>query len=149
MPYSNANVKGGLLYLNIAAQRNMRIAVDRPLKFQNWIIPPSVFTGMTPYMTHMNSDIFLDLQEFQPKRWLHNDSLKRFYWPFGKGTRSCSGTNLVYAEMRLTLIILKSRFELRLFETTRANMNIAHDFIEGFSRLDSKKVRVTIHKKSL
>ena len=147
MPYLNASIKEGLRLSNIASHRNMRIAVDRSLKFQNWIIPPGVSTGMTPYMTHMNPDIFPDPQEFRPERWLQNDSLKRFYWPFGKGTRSCSGMNVVYAEMRLALAALFRRFELRLFETTRADVDIVHDFIGGFPRSDSKGVRVTVHRK--
>lgn len=149
MPYLTASIREGLRLSNVAAHRNMRIAVDRSLKFQNWIIPPGVSTGMTPYMTHMNPDIFPDPQEFRPERWLQDDSLKRFFWPFGKGTRICSGQSLVYAEMHLTLAALFCRFELRLFETTRADVDIAHDFIGGFPRVDSKGVRVTVHRKPI
>lgn len=147
LPYFTASIKEGLRLSNVSSHRNMRIGVNRSLKFQNWVIPPGVATGMTPYMMHMNPTIFPDPQEFRPERWLQNDSLKRFFMPFGKGTRTCSGSNVVYAEMHLTLAALFRRFELRLFETTRADVDLVHDFIGGFPRLDSKGVRVTVHRK--
>lgn len=157
LPYFTATITEGFRLSNVASHRNVRIATDRSLRFQNWTIPPGVAVGMTPYMIHMNPDLFPAPQEFRPERWLlhqsnnlelTNESLKKYYMPFGKGSRSCLGMNLVYAEIYLTLAALFRRFELRLFETTRADVDIAHDFIAAAPRVDSKGVRVVIvHKK--
>lgn len=152
LPLFAASITEGFRLSNVASHRNVRIATDRSLRFQNWTIPPGVAAGMTPYMIHMNPDLFPAPQEFRPERWLQsndesNESLKKYYMPFGKGSRSCLGMNLVYAEIYLTLAALFRRFELRLFETTRADVDIAHDFIAGSPRMDSKGVRVVVHKK--
>lgn len=147
LPYLTASIKEGLRISNVSSHRNIRIGVNRSLKFGEWIIPPGVSCGMTPLMTHMDADIFPDPQEFRPERWFGNDSLKRFFVPFGRGTRSCLGMNLAFAQTYLTLAALFHRFELRFFETTRADVDVVHDFIGGFPRSDSKGVRVTVHRK--
>ena len=152
LPFLTASIMEGLRLSNAASHRNIRVAPDRSLKFHNWIIPPGVATGMTPYMIHMNPNLFPAPQDFRPERWLQKDaesveSLTKYFIAFGKGSRSCLGMNLVYAQMYLTLAAVLSRFELRLFETTRADVDMAHDFISGFPRLDSRGVRVTVHKK--
>lgn len=152
LPYLTATITEGLRLSNVASHRNVRVAMDRSLKFQNWIIPPGAAVGMTPYMIHMNPDIFPAPQEFRPERWLQGGaestgSLKRYFLPFGKGSRICLGMNLAYAELYLTLAAVFRRFELRLFETTRADVDMAHDFIGASARLDSKGVRVVVHKK--
>lgn len=152
LPYLTASITEGLRLSNISAHRNARVAPDRSLKFQNWIIPPGVATGMTPYMVHMNPKIFPAPEEFRPERWLQNggdsaESLKKYMLVFGRGSRGCLGINFAYAELYLTLAAVFGRFELRLFDTTRADVDIAHDFIAGLPRLDSKGVRVVVHRK--
>lgn len=152
LPYLTATITEGLRLSNVSSHRNVRAATDRSLKFQNWIIPPGVAVGMTPYMVHMNPKLFPAPEEFRPERWLEGDteavaSSKRYFLAFGKGSRMCIGMNLAYAQFYLTLAAILGRFELRLFETTRADVDVAHDFTGGVARLDSKGVRVVVHKK--
>jgi cytochrome P450 len=63
---------------------------------------------------------------------------------FSRGTRACLGINLAYAEIYLTLAAVFRRFDLELFETTREDVDIVHDFFSPSARLDSKGVRVLV-----
>ena len=118
----------------------------------------------------MNPTFFPEPEEFRPERWLQQSptgavkeeegrqdtatggagreekktDLDRFLIPFGRGSRICLGMNLAYAELYLTLAVVFRRFELRLFETGREDVDIAHDFLAAGVKLDSKGVRVIV-----
>jgi len=102
---------------------------------------------MTTIFMHENPRIFPEPREFRPDRWLQEDSkerLDRYLAPFTKGTRSCIGINLAYAELYLPLATVFREFDLELYETTREDVDIVHDFFDGSPRLDSKGVRVLV-----
>ena len=73
--------------------------------------------------------------------------MDKYLLPFGKGSRICLGIELAHAELYLALAAVFARFELRLFETGRADVDVAHDFVVGTPRLDSKGVRVLVRKR--
>jgi cytochrome P450 len=98
-------------------------------------------------MMHENPRIFPEPHEFRPDRWLQGRSkerLDRYLAPFSKGTRSCIGINLAHAELYLTLAAVFREFDLELYETTREDVDIAHDAFSAAPRLDSKGVRVLV-----
>lgn len=153
LPYLTAIITEGLRLAHGIVRRAERVAPG-PTKLQEWVIPPGTVISMSAYMIHMNPIIFPNPQEFQPERWLASDaepagtaSSKRHFMPFGKGSRICLGMNLAYAELYLTLEAVFRRFELKLFETTRADIDVAHDFVAGTPRVDSKGVRVLVRKR--
>lgn len=154
LPYLTATITEGLRLADTIVHRVNRVAPGRSLKFQDWIIPPGTVTGMTASLIHNNPTLFPAPREFRPERWLQSDiestgpgSLKRAFMPFGKGSRICLGMNLAYAELYLTLNAVFRTFELELFETTRADVDVVHDFVVGTPRLDSKGMRVLLHKR--
>jgi hypothetical protein len=51
---------------------------------------------------------------------------------------------LAYAELYLPLAAAFRQFDMELYETTREDVDVAHDFFDGFARLDSKGVRVLV-----
>ena len=137
--------------------RSPRVAPDRSLHYQNWTIPPGTVVSMTGYMTHINPAIFPAPKEFRPERWLKEGAtatigltaagnLEKYLLPYGKGTRICLGMNLAYAELYLTLAAVFKRFELELFDTKGADVEVVHDFIAGAARLDSKGIRVIVRR---
>lgn len=157
LPYLTATITEGLRLADAVFTRNQRVAPDRSLKFHDWIIPPGTIAGMTSHMVHMNPALYPAPREFRPERWLQSDtgstttepgSAKRSFMAFGKGSRMCMGMNLAYAELYLTLAAVFGRFELRLFETTRADVDVAHDFVVAVPKLDTKGVRVMVHERS-
>lgn len=153
LPYLTATITEGLRLAHGIMHRAERVA-PVPTKVQDWTIPPGTVIGMSASLIHINPTIFPAPQEFRPERWLPSDAeptgpgpLKRHFMPFGKGSRICLGMNLAYAELYLTLEALFRKFELQLFETTRADIDVAHDFVAGTPRVGSKGVRVLVHKR--
>ena len=150
LPYFGAVIKEGLRLAHAITHRNARVAPDRALRFQEWIIPPAAAVSMTAFLVHMDPAIYPEPDRFQPERWLDipnspgAKSLDKYLLPYNRGSRICLGMNLADAELKLTLAAIFHGYELTLFETTRDDVEVVHDFISGCARQDSKGVRVTI-----
>jgi cytochrome P450 len=148
LPYLTAIIKEGLRLTHAISHRNARVAQDRALKFQDWTIPPGTIVSMTALMLHIDPSVFPTPQEFRPERWLQESPttkpLEKYLLPFGRGSRICLGMNLAYAELYMALAAVFRRFELSLFETTRDDVEVVHDFVAGSARLDSKGARVAV-----
>ena len=131
--------------------RLQRVSPNAPLTFRNWVIPPGTPVSMTIYLIHNRPDIFPNPEEFRPERWLETrdrpaeERPDRYLVHFSRGTRACVGMNLAHAEINLALAYLFRRFDMTWYETTRADVDIKHDFFTAFPRLDSKGVRVLIN----
>lgn len=156
LPYLTAILKETLRIAGGITHRAPRVAPDRDLNFRGWIIPRGNVVSMSWHATHMDANVFPAPLEFQPERWLPKDyseekagkttssPLDKYLQPFGHGTRNCLGLNLAWAELYLGIAMVFRRFELELYGTTRADVDIAHDWIAGAPRLESKGVRVVI-----
>lgn len=146
LPYLTAIINEGLRMSHSVSHRLQRIKPDGGLSFHQWVIPAGTPVGMTSIFMHENPTIFPRPHEFRPERWLSQEGarLEKYLVPFSRGTRSCIGSNLAYAEMYLMLATVFRRFNFELFETTRADVDIAHDFFEPSVRLDSKGIQVKV-----
>jgi cytochrome P450 len=152
LPYLSAVVSESLRIACGICTRLQRIAPD-PLKYQDWVIPAGTPISMTIYLLHNRPQEFPEPDQFRPERWLESEGgnvapngerLDRYLIHFAKGSRSCVGMNLALAEIYLTLAYLFRRCDLELFETTREDVDIKHDYFTSFPRLDSKGVRVLV-----
>ena len=102
---------------------------------------------MTTLLIHENEDIFPEPRTFKPERWLGGtQQLPHSYLvPFSRGTRSCPGINLAWAELYLILANVFRRFEFDVSEVTRErDVDVAKDLIMGVSSSDSKGIIVKI-----
>lgn len=125
---------------------------------------------MSSILLHNNSSIFPDPFSFNPDRWLGKSgaNLSKYLVPFSRGSRQCVGMkyvshlinqsaleihrlttasgSLAYCEMYLTLaaVLAPGRFEIELFETTRYDVKIEHDFFTPCFPTDSKGIRVLV-----
>jgi cytochrome P450 len=147
LPYFSAVIFEGLRITNAVCSRLTRVSPDSPIYFREWEIPPGTPVSMTSLLMHENPGIFPEPHEFRPDRWLQANSkerLDRYLVPFSKGTRACLGINLAYAELYLTLAAVFRQFDMELYETTREDVDIVHDFFASSPRLDSKGVRVLV-----
>lgn len=146
LPYLTAIINEGLRMSYGVSHRLQRIKPDGDLTFHQWTIPAGTPMGMTSIFMHENPTIFPNPREFRPERWLNQEGvrLERYLVPFSRGTRACIGLNLAYAEMYMALATLFRRFDLELFETSRADVDLAHDFFNPSARLDSKGVQVMV-----
>lgn len=146
LPYLSAVVTEGYRISCGIASRLQRVSPHASLTYGDWVIPAGTPVSMTIYLLHNRADSFPEPHEFRPERWLAApaDRPDRYLVHFSKGTRSCVGMNLAHAEIVLTLAYLFRRFQLTLHETTRADVDIEHDYFTAFPRLDSKGVRVLV-----
>jgi cytochrome P450 len=70
--------------------------------------------------------------------------LTRFLVSFTKGSRSCLGQNLAWAELYITLAAIVRRCELSLFETELADVGFVRDMLVPHPRSGSKRLRVLV-----
>lgn len=94
-----------------------------------------------------NPAIFHDPEDFIPERWMDSSAksehLERYILAFGKGTRSCVGINLAYAELYIILATIFRRFPaLKLYNTTERDVEHVHDYFAGMTRRDTEGLQV-------
>ncbi|XP_016326289.1 24-hydroxycholesterol 7-alpha-hydroxylase isoform X2 [Sinocyclocheilus anshuiensis] len=70
--------------------------VVRPLKLQNYVIPPGDLLMLSPYWAHRNPKYFPDPEDFKPERWEKADLEKNVHLEgfvaFGGGKNQCPGS---------------------------------------------------------
>ena len=95
-------------------------------------IPAGTMLSMACYVYHNCDEYFPDASQFQPERWLdasQSADLDKKFISFSRGSRSCIGTNLAYAELFYTFAYLIRNFELELFDTTERDMEWHDAFV--------------------
>ncbi|PGH12815.1 hypothetical protein AJ79_04039 [Helicocarpus griseus UAMH5409] len=149
LPYLTAVIKESVRLSYSTTSRNVRI-LPKPIQYGDWVIPARTPISMTiPFLNH-DEEIFPDSRSFIPERWLDNpktsdgSSLDRYFFGFGKGTRSCLGINLAYCELYLTFAAIFRYFDFDLYKTDRSDVDIAHDYFLPFPKLDSEGIRVRV-----
>ena len=165
-PYVQAIVAEGLRLSFGVSHRLPRVSPDTALhysgifdgKFYDYVVPPGVPVSMTSMFMHLDPTIFPAPCAFDPCRWTNScnnsaeqDELKRrraHLVPFSKGTRSCAGMWLAYAELYIMLGTLFAPQgvgrQMKLFDTSIDDVKPVHDFFNPSPRLDSKGVRVVL-----
>ncbi|PVH94286.1 cytochrome P450, partial [Periconia macrospinosa] len=158
LPYFTAVLKEGLRLGYGATMRSARIAPDASLKCGDWIIPPGTPVSMSIPLTHHDESIFPNSDTFDPERWLGDNAnhLDRYLVSFSKGSRSCVGMNLAWAELYLCTAGVFSHYGsrdvqdssdvgfLELFETDVGDVALVSDKFFPVAKEGSKGVRVKV-----
>jgi cytochrome P450 len=149
LPYLNAVIKEGYRLSYGIVSRLPRIAPDTTLHCQGYTIPAGTTVSMTSVIQHMDTSLFPKPERFEPQRWLDADNLylDRYLVNFSKGTRACLGINLAKAEILLTLATLFTRFDIKLHDTTRADVEVARDYFAAYASAQGRGLRVTLEGK--
>lgn len=132
------------------SQRLPRKIEDEPLRYGEWVIPVGAVVGMDNYTVSHDEAIFPDNRSFRPERWLgapkapDGKQLSRYMVAFGRGTRSCVGMQLAYAELYIGISTLFRRFRMRLYETERDAVDLYMDRFVPRPRPHTKGVRVLV-----
>ena len=109
--------------------------------------PPGAAISMDNYAVSHDPTIFPDHKTYNPSRWLHDrkapssKQLSRYMVAFGRGTRSCVGMHLAYAELYIGLSTLFRRFDMKLFETDWLAVDLFMDKFVLRPRPGTKGVR--------
>ncbi|KAI9711590.1 MAG: hypothetical protein M1820_002155 [Bogoriella megaspora] len=137
LPYLTAIIKETLRIAVGAYSRLSRVNPHESIIYREWIIPPGTAVGMSALFIEHNPIIFPNPDSFIPDRWLRDDAraLERYLVTFGRGTRSCVGINLAYAELYHVLAAVVRRFpKLGLNCATEYDMEIVADYFAGMTR---------------
>ncbi|KAI0835727.1 cytochrome P450 [Hypoxylon sp. FL0890] len=147
LPYLRGCMKEALR-LNGLVGNLARCSPDEEIIYKQWRIPKNVPVGMSIYAMHTDASVFPDPMQFRPERWLgeYNPQMDRNFVPFTKGSRSCLGINLAWAEMYISTAALfrPNGPKLRLYETNESDIKIARDYIMGFPKQGARGVRVLV-----
>ena len=167
LPYLVAVVKEALRLGDGVATRLQRVSPEKPMRFvdryssgnKEYLIPPQTPIGMTSFHIHHDESIFPHAESFIPERWIENPGLSRFLVSFSKGSRSCLGINLAYAEIYLCLAAIFRRFgsggkdgvreegdegALELYETGLKDVQTAADFFVPTPVEGSEGIRIKV-----
>jgi len=135
LPYLSAVIKE-CLRLSYGASSRLQRVPHEPLIFptetKEWVIPAWTPVSMTSVIMHHQESIFPNSKEFNPERWIEDPHLDKYLVSFSKGSRSCLGMNLAYAEMYLWLSGVFRRFgskEVR-FEVDEGILELVNTGIE-------------------
>jgi cytochrome P450 len=158
LPFLTGVLKEGLRLGYGASARSARVAPDTSLKCGNLVIPAGTPVSMAIPITSHNETIFPDSNSFHPDRWLGEDAkhLDKYLVTFSKGSRSCLGINLAWAELYLCTAGIFRHFGskdvrdetdvgvLELFETDESDVVMKSDRFFPVAKESSKGVRVKI-----
>ncbi|KAK3339734.1 putative cytochrome P450 [Lasiosphaeria hispida] len=148
IPYLAACVKEGLRLSPGTLRRVVRCSPDVALQYKEWEIPKNVPTSMSAYMSHNDPAVYPEPAKFNPERWMgeYDPQMDRNFIPFSKGSRSCLGMNLAYAELYLGLAIMfrPDAPRLTLHDTDESDVYPKLDLFIVAPKVDSRGVRVTV-----
>ncbi|KAF3404731.1 Trichodiene oxygenase [Talaromyces pinophilus] len=149
LPYLTAVLMEGLRLSPGIATRTPRVAPDRDLVYDKWVIPKGTPVGMTTLLMHLDGNIYPNPKSFDPDRWTDLDTRKQYekiYAPFSRGTRSCLGMHLAWAELYLTIAALVQEFDFSFEGTAPEEIEpVSDQFIIGTRARNGLVVRVKTH----
>ena len=97
-----------------------------------------------------NDKIFPDPWVYKPARWLGDDAktLRKYMVTFGRGSRSCLGHHMAWAELYLLISAIVQTFDMKLFETTVEDVEFKHDVLAISPKFDSRGVRAFVQRRA-
>ncbi|CEJ93799.1 hypothetical protein VHEMI09367 [[Torrubiella] hemipterigena] len=127
--------------------RMARVAPDRAIIFKDYAIPAGTPVGMTPFLMHMDENVFEDARAFKPERWMDPEArrkLSKTYAPFSKGTRICLGMHFAWAELYMVTACLVDEYDFSLVGAGPKDIECVSDqFVVGVADPSGIKARVT------
>ncbi|KAL8983026.1 MAG: hypothetical protein Q9205_002616 [Flavoplaca limonia] len=153
LPYLSACIEEALRLAYGTSQRLPRSCPDIAIPYKDWVIPPGAIVSMDNYAVSHDPAVFPDHMTYRPERWLNDPKapsgkqLSRYMVAFGRGTRSCVGMQLAYAELYIGISTLFRRFDFQLFETDRTAVDLYMDTFVPRPMPGTKGVRVLVSGK--
>ncbi|KAK0267791.1 hypothetical protein LTR54_017902 [Friedmanniomyces endolithicus] len=138
LPIVNAVINEALRLYPAAPASLPRVTPQEGWQWNAYTIPPeasshATVVSMQCYTTQRDPIAFRDPDVFLPGRWLEAEpttGMKTLFMPFSKGTRACLGKSLAMVELRLVVLGLLSRYEVKLPpQTTEESMEIRDHFL--------------------
>ncbi|ROW10899.1 hypothetical protein VPNG_05365 [Cytospora leucostoma] len=128
LPYLTAVLMEGLRLSPGVASRTPRIS-DEDLWYGDWRIPAGTPVGMTVLLMHTDKALYPEPMRFDPERWMeaNRKTGEKTFAPFSRGTRTCLGMYLAWAEMYLLLAALVQKLDFEFPDATAADFECEND----------------------
>lgn len=155
LPYLNNVVNEALRFSYGTPQRIPRLS-PTPMVYSSkftsgeYHLPVGTVVSMDHYTASHDPWLFPEPLAFRPERWEGNPRapdgkpLTRYMIAFGKGTRSCVGMQLAYADIYIGLATFFRRFDCELYQTSRDAVDIYMDCFVPRPKPGTKGVRVKV-----
>jgi len=125
LEYLTAVIQESLRLSYGVVMRLPRISPNNPVPYTTptgttHLIPPGVAFSLNQYSMHHSPLLYPSSHTFDPSRWLNNPlafdgkPLSTYLVPFAKGTRSCLGMQLAYAELYVGLASFVRRVRVNI-----------------------------------
>ncbi|KAI5918195.1 putative flavonoid 3-hydroxylase [Camillea tinctor] len=136
--------------LRIAGLITSRLPVTCPnedLHYKEWVIPKGTPVSMTLRDILLDPETFHEPFQFQAERWLPSNPnlqhISRYFLPFSRGSRMCTGMNLAMADLYIMLALVFRRDNLEIFDTIRErDIDIVRDCFSGEVSKETKGVKI-------
>lgn len=126
LPYLKAVIKESLRFSMGTSARLPRIVPPGGATLAGQHMTSGTHVSFSHYVYNNDPAFFLDPHVFRPERWLgskeETDILEAHMVSFSRGSRSCIGMNLAYAELYTIMAHLVRRFDIENAGTTDKDM---------------------------
>ncbi|KAI4962195.1 hypothetical protein J4E86_001227 [Alternaria arbusti] len=156
LPYLTGVVNEALRFGYGTPQRIPRLS-PTPMVYHtpevDYQLPVGAIVSMDHYTASHDPSIFPDPFAFIPERWTNDakapdgKALTKYLIAFGRGTRSCVGMQLAYADLFIGIASFFRRFECALFETGRDAVDLYLDSFVPRAKPGTQGVRVVVQRK--
>ncbi|KAI0436938.1 cytochrome P450 [Xylaria telfairii] len=146
LPYLTGIIQEGIRLSFSVPGRLPRTAPTEELVYNGYKLPPGTVMSQSSYLLHTDENIFPEPFDFRPERWINDTehTARHQFVAFSRGARGCIGINLAYAELYPVVATVFSRLELKLFETSRHDVEMESDGFIGYRPKDSKGIRLQV-----
>lgn len=120
LPYLEAVLKESMRLVPIASWGLDRVVPAAGATIAGQYIPGGTVVGCQIDSVHLDEDVYgRDAAAFRPERWLEADEdqrrrMDRAFLAFSAGKRTCTGIHIAWLEMKKTLPLLLTNFEVSL-----------------------------------
>ncbi|RKP05956.1 cytochrome P450 [Thamnocephalis sphaerospora] len=119
LPYLTAVINESLRIYPVAGGDPHRVVPKGGVEFCGKYLPAGTVVMASQQMLNYWDKIWDEPTAFRPERWLIKDEerlneMKRAFYPFSMGVRSCIGRDLAWMEMHVTLASVLRRYEVEI-----------------------------------
>ncbi|MGZ5050048.1 MAG: cytochrome P450 [Methylobacter sp.] len=121
--YTKAVLNESMRYYPPAAVLMRRIAKDTEL--EGYALKQGRLAIFSIYNIHHHPDFWPQPEQFDPERFMDNDSRRFMFMPFGTGERICIGNHFAMMESQILLSMILRHFDVQLLNTEEAEVEMA------------------------
>jgi unspecific monooxygenase len=115
LPYLGAVCKE-ILRLYAGSVLSVSRLLNDSIEFMGYRLEPGTALSTSYYLLHKRPDLYPEPEKFRPERFLEREYGSHELAPFGIGHRRCLGYALAEMEIKLSLAVFMSRYQLRRME---------------------------------